>query len=515
MKSNYLIFFFIISTINAKAEYFSCDKKSEKDNTPKTNVDVILNMEATNFGSTPLGVSTLKDVEIYKKYSEKINNAKELNIISPTFEEHTNHSIKRNILNKFKEIRNKAGENSPVNFMYSGHGTLCNEIKNNIKKEHWCMVVDRSDDEAISVNQFMALDDNIKSQYLQIDENTFFRKTNLITEEEIMDNLGPKSMILDSCHSGKASEVITNSKNSINGKKGAFVFASSLSYQVAEEGDKVGYLTSTIDNFLNNQNEELTCLMDWDNNGQISEKAFAFATMLAFTPKMADVPTNLINSKLDLTTPPDGYQMVSSNANDTCLMKHSFKCPEKSNKPKSSNQCEDLNNKNENILKNISNMIAKNQAFKDMLYYHGKDQLPNRSLVLMPNNPKCRGLSREENCSNTDTNLPTPSNDEICRGLGRQETCLKPDIKTDICSTRGLARLECLNVLYAKNFKSIKDYIEKIKNSLNQDFANVCSQNTENSFYYCNKQYINNSYDKLINNIQKIIFIDSESKKNN
>lgn len=437
-----------------------------------TGTTVILAMDSKQLGSS--GVNTSVDIKKFEDISRAIYRQVQSVNITPTAAQLQKGTIKNSILRQFKVLRNvndaPGGEHGDINFMYSGHGELCNDPIT--QEEHWCLVAGKMDNEINEEdwNKTIKIDD--RDKYFKIGKN-YFPKSDFITEEEIMRELKPKSMFLDSCHSGKVSDILIKQKNNINNVGGTFVFAASLDTQQASEGyyTRGGYMTDTVHRIVTQMNSKVACLMDWEGNGEISDRAISVASMLAFTPpnvrlnSLESNPANFVSSNTSLQTS-DKAQMVASNPNGKCFMRHQFTCPLKDKnipKKEDKNLCEKSTNNFFNISKNINEMLKQRSEFNKYL----SKELDNN----LKNNQQ-RGLTRQDSC-----------NQQAARGLGRVTECPNSSPATE-----------------SDENNAATVFLSKFKNEIIEDYNKACLKN--NNETKCSK-FSQESVLKIIDDLAK------------
>lgn len=502
MKIFLSILYISLSTTSAFGDFVvehssarSCNDKANE--APSTTV--ILAMSDDDLGAAGVtGAST--DIKKMREISYNLYANSNIEIMKPMNIELQAKNIKERALFRFKQLKAKqeASGGGAIHLMYSGHGALCTDPITN--KEHWCISAG-IDTQPIKEDQWKNLSTYDQNQYLVIG-GEYVRKEFNITEEEIMNTLHPKTMFLDSCHSGKVADMLINQKNKIANQEGVFVFAASMSHQQAIGNNGGGAMTSTVYNFVQGMNADVACMMDWEGNGEISDRAISVATMLAFTAETTHVSgVNLKNPGThergsNTAETHDRTQMISSNPVGKCFMKHKFKCPEKikkPEKPKNLSQCEDLTLNFLNISENINNMIAKKDIFRNYL-------------------PAFFRPSTELRASNQDRGLqvttsPKPEcNSQATRGLARTSNCPEAVVinECNSQSTRGLARTK--NCGQADGSAAMA-FLTRFKNDIITNYNNVCSKNNQET--NCSKFSQESALkilDGLVDNMQEVLY---------
>ena len=121
--------------------------------------------------------------------------------------------------------------------------------------------------------------DNGFEEIYKINEKS---KDFLITAEELINAYPAQSFIIDSCHSGQMALEV---KKRLGDENGSFVFASSLGSNTAVDSDNGGgQLIESLVKMLESKDEDL-CKLDFDNDGQISERE-AYAGVFLLMHKM-------------------------------------------------------------------------------------------------------------------------------------------------------------------------------------------------------------------------------------
>lgn len=428
------------------------------------------------------------DVNMFKKISNKVFNSannKEIDLNQVKLKE---NSYKSFILEQMKEARAKE-QNKDINFMYSGHGVLCDDPLT--KKNHWCLVVGNFKRDYLKYEAWEKLPLDEQATYLKVTGVkgiNYIKKSYMISEEEIMNVLKPKAMFLDSCHSGRASDILVNQKNEINGNEGVFVFAASLASQLARGDSNGGAFTQTIHQFIESIDQETACLMDWEGKGEISDQSMGVASMLAFIPKEQVLGSIDENKKTGIHRGSsveriyEESQMSTSNAVGKCFMKHSFSCPgKKSKKSSDKNQCEEIKEKYTNMAKGINKMIENRGKFRS--YFQGSDKTNNagyernddgtcgvraldtdfpeismediqnmQAQINNPPHPTC--YESHPSQSGASVYLERFQNEAL---INLQRPCLKDKYDGDLISG-------CAQQDYGKNFKNVFQFIDNVKN---------------------------------------------------
>jgi hypothetical protein len=487
----------------------NCNKETKS--SPSTTV--ILAMTERLGDAGVLGATA--DIDKMKAISQVLHGDSKVELIKPGKLDIKSETLKESTLFHFKKIKEQQEKNGggDIHLMYSGHGALC--VDPITKIEHWCINAG-VDPHPITFDQWKDLNDREKMKYMESEgenqQKEFLNKNFLITEEEIMNILHPKTMFLDSCHSGKVADMLINQKNQISNQEGVFVFAASMSHQKALGSQWGGAMTSAVFNFVKGMKEDVACMMDWEGNGEISDRAISVAAMLAFTPKDSQL------SSVDLKNPErqsrgtsfkqtdDMAQMVASNPVGKCFMKHKFSCPPKKMQPPNKtnpSQCESLANKFLNISENINNMIKNRDIFREYRSIDFETDGMSRGLAVTKD--KCK--------SDAARGLRTTGQNDCEQDSAAPVKAEVPEGPCDSTGARGLSVTKC-SPPSEKN--AAMAFLSRFKNDIIKNYSDVCSKNNQET--NCSKfsqDAALKMIDGLVDNMREVLFrqTSSEQKK--
>ncbi|MBP9681882.1 MAG: caspase family protein [Bacteriovorax sp.] len=376
---NLILFLSMLLSFNLWAKFNSCENSQDSlisgESPSGVPFTVYLGMDRRNLGE--LGVFGADvDQEQSENISKILFGTQKINSIMPTAKNTIEGSAKKFILEQFYQLKIKAGQNAKINFFYSGHGYRCRDVKTQI--EHWCLGVGHKSYSEKSPK--VTNEANLAYEIISpLGEKTYLSADDVITEEELMSALAPQNMILDSCHSGIASDILLNRKDKIAGRSGVFVLASSLSDQVSSGHEqKGGIFYNTLLRMLRSNKKKLACLMDWDGRGEISDRALTVGLMLAFTPDDYKIPTSKelkdfshqeqLKNGISSTIEKHEYQLSVSNPNGSCLLKHNFQCPKKDESLfVARNSCDKVLLEHRKMKLSIDEMINGRNVFREVL----------------------------------------------------------------------------------------------------------------------------------------------------
>jgi hypothetical protein len=199
--------------------------------------------------------------------------------------------------------QNSQTSNRAINF--AGHGVRCRKPGGEIT---WCLVLPGGE----NLRQTDVLITYGGGNLLTLNEKT---EKYLVTSEELLSAYPAKSLMLDSCHSG---QMVIDVENNIGNQTGTFVFASTLSSNIAYDftssgSEEGGRLFSNLEKLLSTSDENL-CKLDLNRDGKVSQRE-AYMGIFA-----ANVNIEKISRE------PEGLGTVSSRSSQLAQANPSDRC---------------------------------------------------------------------------------------------------------------------------------------------------------------------------------------------